>query len=187
MKLLTVLIACILAVPAAADEGMWPFNQFPKDAVQQKHKIEITDEFLNNLRLASAQVGGGSGSFVSPNGLLLTNQHLVAACIPEVKSGFYAKDQAAEIQCPRLEVAILTKIDDVTAQVKAVAPDTLEQRNAAIVKLEKTCAAGTNDRCQVVKLFSGGRYDLYRYRVYKDVRLVFAPEQDLAFFGRERD
>ena len=166
---------------------MWPFNQFPRDAVQQKHKFEVTDEFLNNLRLASLQVGGGSGSFVSPNGLVLTNQHIVAGCIADVKIGFYAPAQAAEIPCPRLEAAVLSKIDDVTAQVKAAGPDTLEQRNAVIAKLEKACAASSHDRCTVVKLFSGGRYDLYQYKTYNDVRLVFAPEQDLAFFGRERD
>jgi Peptidase S46 len=187
MKSSTVLLACILAAPAAADEGMWPFNQFPKEAVQQKHKFEATDEFLNSLRLASVQVGGGSGSFVSPNGLVLTNQHLIAGCIADVKSGFYAPDQAAEVRCPNLDASVLLKIEDVTAQVKAATPDTLEQRNAVIAKLEKACAADAHERCTVVKLFSGGRYDLYRYKTYKDIRLVFAPERDLAFFGRERD
>jgi Peptidase S46 len=187
MKLSSAILVCILAMPAAADEGMWPFNQFPKDAVRQKHKFEVTEWFLNNLRLASVQVGGGSGSFVSPNGLVLTNQHIIAGCIADVKIGFYAPDRAAETRCPHLEAAVLVKIDDVTAPVKAATPDTLEQRNAVIAKLEKACAARTHDRCTVVKLFSGGRYDLYQYKTYDDVRMVFAPEQDLAFFGRERD
>ena len=125
---------------------MWPFNQFPKDAVQQKHKFEVTGEFLNNLRLASVQVGGGSGSFVSPNGLLLTNQHIVAGCIADLKNGFYAPAQPAETRCPRLEAAVLVKIEDVTAQVKAATPATLEQRNAVIAKVEKACSAGSRDR-----------------------------------------
>jgi hypothetical protein len=182
-----VALLCTLALPAAADEGMWLFNQFPKDAVLQKHKFEVTDEFLNNLRLASAQLGGASASFVSPNGLLLTNQHVIASCIPDLKAGFYAASAAAEIRCPSLEAAVLVHIEEVTPQVKTATPDTLEQRNAAVAKVEKACADKTQNRCIVVKLFSGGRYDLYQYKVYNDVRLVFAPEYDLAFFGRERD
>src|SRR5581483_8805257 len=190
MKLSAVLLLCVGAVPAAADEGLWPFNQFPKDAVQQKHKFEVTDDFLNNLRLASVQIGGGSGSFVSANGLVLTNQHIVAGCVPDVKSGFYAAAQAGEPRCARMEAAVLVNIGDVTSQIRPATTDkndTLEQRNAAIAKIEKNCAATTHNRCNVVKLFSGGRYDLYQYKTYSDVRLVFAPEQDLAFFGRERD
>jgi hypothetical protein len=190
LKLSDVLLLFVAAVPAAADEGLWPFNQFPKDAVQQKYKFEVTDEFRDNLRLASVQVGGGSGSFVSPNGLLLTNQHIVAACVPDGKAGFYAAAQADEVRCARMDAAVLVKVEDVTSQVRPAASDksdTLEQRNAAIARIEKSCAASTHNRCSVVKLFSGGRYDLYQYKIWSDVRLVFAPEQDLAFFGRERD
>ena len=182
-----VALLCILSSPAAADEGMWLFNQFPKEAVQQKYKFEATDEFLNNLRLASIQIGGASGSFVSPNGLLLTNQHVIAACVPDAKAGFYAATPAAEVRCPTLEAAVPVGIEEVTPQVKAATADTLEQRNAAIAKIEKACAAKTHNRCTVLKLFSGGRYDLYQYKIYSDIRLVFAPEYDLAFFGRERD
>ena len=176
-----------LSLPAAADEGMWLFNQFPKEAVQQKYKFEVTSEFLDNLRLASVQIAGASGSFVSPQGLILTNQHAVAACVPEVKAGFYAAAAAAEVRCAGVEAAVPVSMEDVTAQVKTGAADTVEQRGAASAKIEKACAARTQNRCAVVKLFSGGRYDLYQYKVYKDVRLVFAPEYDLAFFGRERD
>jgi hypothetical protein len=172
---------------------MWLFNQFPKDAVLQRQKFEATDEFLNRLRLASAQVGGGSGSFVSPNGLLLTNQHIAAGCVPDVKKGFYAAAADAEVRCQGMSAAVLVNLEDVTAQVKTDAPGTtpaaqsLEQRNAAIARLEKSCTEKTGNRCTVVTLFAGGRYDLYQYKMYNDVRLVFAPESDLAFFGRERD
>lgn len=134
-----------------ADEGMWTYNQFPTD------KAGVTAEFVDNLRLASVQIAGGSGSFVSPNGLILTNQHLVTSCLGDrLKDGF-----SGELKCPGLSAKVLLSIETGS----------------------KTCS----DNCAVVKLFSGGRYDLYRYKTYSDVRLVFAPEQQVAFFGRERD
>jgi Peptidase S46 len=157
----------LLLITLLADEGMWPYNQFPKD------KANVTQEFLDNLRLASVQIAGGSGSFVSPNGLILTNQHLVTSCLGDrAKDGFYG-----EQKCPGLSANVLMSIEDVSAQVKGKLPE----RTAAIARIEKGCA------CSVVKLFAGGRYDLYHYKSYTDIRLVFAPEQQLAFFGRERD
>jgi hypothetical protein len=177
---------CCAVAPALADEGMWPFNQFPREAVAQKRQFDATPEFLDKLRLAAVRLPGGSGAFVSPEGLLVTNQHLVAGCLGKlVPSGFQAASREAEIACPGMDAAVLTSIGDVTAKVKA-AGETVERRNAAINRLEKDCAAA-GGRCTVVRLFSGGRYDLYRYRVYTDLRLVFAPESDLAFFGREKD
>jgi len=156
----------LLLISLLADEGMWPYNQFPKD------KVGVTTEFLDNLRLASVQVAGGSGSFVSPNGLILTNQHLVTSCLgARVKDGYYAPE---ELKCPGLSANVLLSIEDVSAQVKGKVP---------IEKIEKGCA----DKCSVVKLFAGGRYDLYHYKTYTDIRLVFAPEYQVAFFGRERD
>jgi hypothetical protein len=190
-----------LALSLAADEGTWPLNQFPVDAVKQKYNFEVTPDFLNRLQLASVRIAGGSGAFVSGNGLLLTNQHLIAGCLTKLsspqhdylKDGFYAAAQAAELPCPALEASVLTSLEDVTKQVKAAAKEgapaaqTLQQRNAAISRIEQDCAAKTHDRCSVVKLFSGGRYDLYQYKTYSDLRLVFTPENDLAFFGRTRD
>lgn len=159
----------LLLLTLLADEGMWPYNQFPKD------KVAVTTEFLDNLRLASVQVAGGSGSFVSPNGLIVTNQHLVTNCLGDrVKDGYYG-----ELKCPGVSANVLISIEDVSAQVKGK----LAERNAAIARIEKGCA----DQCSVVKLFSGGRYDLYHYKTYSDVRLLFAPEYQVAFFGRERD
>jgi hypothetical protein len=138
---------------------------------------------------------------VSPNGLLLTNQHIVSGCLAKlssadndyVRDGFYAATSLAEARCAGLEANILTNIEDVTKQVKAAAKDgvpaakALEARNAEIAHIQSECAAGQETTCAVVTLFSGGRYDLYRYKKYTDVRLVFAPESALAFFGRERD
>jgi hypothetical protein len=180
---------------------MWLFNQFPADAVNQKYKFQVTPEFLENLRLASVRVAGGAGSFVSPQGLLLTNQHLVIGCLTKlssaqhdyVKDGFYASSQTAELPCAGLEADVLTSMEDVTKQVKSAAKDnapaaqTLQQRNATSARLEQECAAKSGNRCSVVKLFSGSRYDLYQYKKYADIRLVFAPENELAFFGRQRD
>lgn len=195
MKFAAVFWLCALVLPISADEGMWPFNQIPADAINQKHKFEVTSAFAENLRLASVHIGSGSGSFVSPAGLLLTNQHLVSGCLsPDfVKNGFYAADRSAEIKCPGLEASVLLSIEDVTKQVKAAAKDgapaaqALQERNAAIARIEQDCAAKSGNRCAVVMFFSGGRYDLYQYKSYSDLRMVFAPESQLAFFGADRD
>ena len=137
---------------------------------------------------------GGSGSFVSPAGLLLTTRALAADCLSGLsnpqhdyyRDGFQAASEAAELPCPGMRARILLKIDDVTEPVKATGA-TLSLRNAAIARIEKECAAKSGNDCSVVRLFSGGRYDLYQYRRYTDLRLVFAPEYAIAFFGRERD
>lgn len=185
MRFAACVLTFLLALPARADEGLWPFNQFPKETVQEKRGFEVSAAFLDHLRLASVRIGGGAGAFVSASGLLVTNQHLVAGCVPNVNDGFLAKDEAAEIKCVGLNVSVLQSIEDVTAKVKA-AGQTVEKRNTAISGIEKECGKPGNP-CSVVKLFGGGRYDLYRYKEYGDVRLVFAPERALAFFGRERD
>jgi Peptidase S46 len=195
LKILAIFL--VLAVrPALADEGMWPFNQFPKDAVREKHKFEVTGDFLDHLRLASVRLAGGSGAFVSSQGLLLTSRQAVADCLAKLSAnartqGLYAAAQSDEPRCAGLTAEVLLKIDDVTTRVKSAAKDNapaahaIGARNAAIAQIEKNCEP--RHRCSVVKLFSGGRYDLYDYQVYDDLRLVFAPEYDVAFFGKERD
>ena len=162
--------------------------------MKQKRGFEVTDAFLDHLRLSSVKIGGGSGSFVSPAGLLLTNRQIAGACLAALsgprhdyfRDGFQATGPAAELRCPGLDASVLMKIQDVSGQVKA-GGQSLAQRNAAIARIEKECAAKTAGDCSVARLFSGGRYDLYQYRRYSDVRLVFAPEYGIAFFGRERD
>ncbi len=203
---LSLLVALLIPL-SRADEGMWPFNQFPRDAVNQKYKFDVTPEFLDHLRLSSVRISGlqgstGSGGFVSSNGLILTNQHLATGCLRDsINDGFYAANPGAERKCEGLEAAVLESVEDVTAQVtgplkgkdsakelsRELSKDALSQRTAAIERIEKECAAKNGGRCTVVKLFSGGRYDLYRYKIYSDLRLVFAPENELAFFGRQRD
>jgi hypothetical protein len=199
--LLAVLTAAPLFV-AQADEGLWLFTNFPQELVAKKYHFQVTDEFLNHLQLASVRFNnGGSGSFVSPHGLLFTNHHVGFDCIQKLSTaehdyaanGFYAATEAAEGQCPDLEVNVLLKIRDVTADVKAAAKDAAnpaeanQQRKAAMSQIEKTCTAETGRRCDVVTLYSGGVYNLYEYKKYTDVRLVFAPESDIAQFGGDPD
>jgi hypothetical protein len=176
-----------------ADEGMWLFSQFPKEQVKRSYNFEVTGQFLENLRLASLRIGPNAGSLVSPSGLILTDRAAVADCA--AKDGFYAATQAEELRCPGLEASVLVGLEDVTAQVKESPPAkeapksvkaaAIERRNA-IARLEKTCAEKTGNTCTVVKLSSGERYDLYQYRTFSDLRLVFAPELAMANFGGDK-
>ena len=194
MRIAHLLLACLTALPAVADEGLWPYNQFPTDAVKQKFGFDAGAAFLDRLRLASVKVGGGSGAFVSATGLLLTSRQIAGECLTGIGSpqhdyfrdGFQAASQPAEAPCHGMDARVLVNIEDATQQVKA-GGQSLQQRNDAIARVEKDCAAKTGDVCSMVRLFSGGRYDLYRYKRYGDIRLVFAPEYTAAFFGKERD
>src|SRR5208283_2223036 len=192
-----------LATPLAlADEGMWLYNNFPKDRVQKQYGFLATQEWLDHLRLSSVRFNnGGSGSFVSADGLAFTNHHVGADCIVKLgtsgadymKTSFYARSKADEAKCPDLELNVLVGIDDVTAKVKAAAPATMsaaaagKAQRSAMSAIEKDCASSTGLRCDVVMLYSGEVYDLYKYKKYTDVRLVFAPEYDAAFFGGDPD
>ena len=194
MKFILTALLCFAANPVAADEGMWPYSQVRADVILEKYKFEASGAFLDKLRLASVRLTGGSGSFVSPDGLLITNQHLAAGCLSKhsssqhdyLRDGFYAAERQEELTCPGLKAEVLLKVEDVTAQIKAAA-QTMELRRVAMGRVEKACMAGSGERCVVVKLYSGVRYDLYHYKSFTDLRLVFAPEYDLAFFGKERD
>ena len=185
-----------------ADEGMWLVNQFPKDKVKRTHHLQVTDDFLGRIQRASVRFNsGGSGSFVSPNGLLFTNHHVGRDCIHKlssadrdyVKNGFFAVSEADEKKCPDLEINVLINIEDVTAKVKAgetpeMPPAKVNQaRRAAMARIEKECADRTGNRCDAVTLYSGGRYDLYQFKKYTEIRLVFAPEEAIAAFGGDPD
>jgi hypothetical protein len=180
-------LALLSVSPAPADEGLWPWSQFPHDAIKTKYGFDATPAFLDHLRLSSVRIGGRSGSFVSATGLIATDRLTVATCLPSVENQFLAAASAAEVKCPGLDAQVLVSTEDVTSQVKTSDKQTLAQRNTIVARLEKDCAARSGDICSVVRLFSGGRYDLYRYKRYADIRLVFAPEYSAAFFGRERD
>src|ERR1700737_1881381 len=202
-RLLILGLILTLATPLALSrEGMWLYNSFPKDRVQKQYGFLPTQEWLDHLRLSSVRFNnGGSGSFVSADGLVFTHHHVGADCIGKLatsghdymKTGFSAKTQAEEAKCPDLELNVLVGIDDVTAKVKAAAPATMSTADAgqaqrsAMSAIEKDCATSTGLRCDVVTLYSGEVYNLYTYKKYTDVRLVFAPEFDIAFFGGDPD
>ena len=191
-----------LHITALADEGMWPFNNVPRAEIKKKYGFEVTDEWLNKVRLASVRFNnGGSGSFVSPNGLVLTNYHIVEDIVGEVstpekdlaKEGFVARTRAEEIKAPSLELNVLQSIEDVTSRVtgavKAGATDAeaFAARRAEISAIEAESLKATGLRSDVVTFYQGGQYNLYRYKKYTDVRLVFVPEFQAAFFGGDPD
>src|SRR5712664_360262 len=187
---------------ARADEGMWTFNNVPRAEIKKKYAFEVTDEWLKKVQLASVRFNnGGSGSFVSPNGLVLTNYHIVEDFVTEVstpekdlaKEGFVASSRAAEIKVPSLELNVLASIADITARVNgAVKPgmsdaESFAARRAEISAIEAESTKASGLRSDVVTLYQGGQYNLYRYKKYTDVRLVFAPEFQAAFFGGDPD
>ena len=183
-----------------ADEGMWLYNQFPKAKVESKYGFAPTDDFLEHLRLSSVRMGA-SASFVSPDGLVFTNHHVGATCIHNIstpdhdymKTGFFARTRAEEAKCPGQEVAVLTNITDVTDKVNAAVTPAMTPvqaaaaQHGAMSKIEKDCSQGADVSCQIVTLYAGAMYHLYKYRQYRDVRLVMAPEYDAAFFGGDPD
>jgi Peptidase S46 len=192
----------LVASPALADEGMWTFDNPPLAQLTATYGFAPTRDWLDKVRLASVRfMDGGSGSFVSPDGLMITNHHVGLGCIQNVssaandyvKSGYYASTRDKEAGCPGYEVNVLVSTEDATAKVLgAVKPqmsdkDAREARKAAITKIENECNAATGLRCNVVTLYQGGEFQLYRYKKYTDVRLVFAPEQQIAFFGGDPD
>ncbi|MCJ7643280.1 MAG: S46 family peptidase [Candidatus Aminicenantes bacterium] len=198
-SVLTLLIGLI--VPLRADEGMWLFNMPPKELIQKKHGFALTPEWISHIQLSSVRFGGASGSFVSPDGLVLTNHHVGQGAIQNLstkehdlmKTGFYARTQGEELKCPGMELWVLQDIEDVTAAVTGArrpgmsASEAAEARGKSIAAIEKEGAEKTGLKCQVVTLYSGGMYHLYRYKSYIDVRLVFAPEYLMAFFGGDPD
>jgi hypothetical protein len=206
-KLLSALLLALftfqtLHVTALADEGMWTFNNVPRAEIKKKYGFEVTDAWLKKAQMASVRFNnGGSGSFVSPNGLVLTNYHIVEDIVSEVstpekdlaKEGFVAKTRADEIKAPSLELNVLMSIDDVTSRVngavKAGATDAeaFTARRAVIAAIEEESTKATGFRSDVVTLYKGGQYNLYRYKKYTDVRLVFVPEFQAAFFGGDPD
>ncbi len=191
-----------LQFTARADEGMWPFNNVPRAEIKKKYGFEITDEWLKKVQLAAVRFNnGGSGSFVSSTGLVLTNYHIVEDFVNELstaqkdyaKEGFVARTRADEMKIPNLELNELLSIEDVTKRVNdAVKPgasdaDAFAARRAEISKIEAESTQATGLRSDVVTLYQGGQYNLYRYKKYTDIRLVFVPEFQAAFFGGDPD
>ena len=203
-KLRAVTVSCTicLATAARADEGMWLFSAPPLKQLKEKYQFEPTSQWLEHLQKASVRFNsGGSGSFVSANGLVITNHHVGADTLQKVsdqqhnylRDGFYARTQAEEIKSTDLELNVLVSIEDVTARVNAAVKtgtspdDAAKARGNAIAEIEKESKEKTGLRSDVVTLYQGGVYNLYRYKRYDDVRLVFAPEQQIAFYGGDPD
>lgn len=200
IALLLCLLTLCLGSFTYADEGMWLFNAFPKDKVQAKYGFAPDQAWLDHVRLSSARAPNGSSSFVSPDGLIFTNHHIAQDCIHDLstsgkdymKDGFYAPTRAEEAKCPGVEFLVLESIEDVTAKVTGAAKPGMSTADAGKAQreemgsLEKECSTG-GMRCDVVTLYSGAMYDLYKYKKYDDVRLVFAPEFAMAFFGGDPD
>ncbi|QQS33911.1 MAG: S46 family peptidase [Acidobacteriota bacterium] len=195
------LLISLLVPIALADEGMWTFDNPPLRQWKEMYNFEPSQEWLDNIRLASPKVSGASGAFVSPNGLVATNHHVAAGYIARLstkerdlmKTGFYAKTQAEELKIPDAEVSILASYLDVTKRVLDAAAsgasdaDIAAKRRAEIAVIEKDCNATSGLSCQVISFYSGGEYWLYRFKRYTDVRLVMAPEEQTAFFGGDYD
>jgi hypothetical protein len=194
----------MLSTPALqADEGMWLYSAPPLKQLKERYGFEPTKEWLEHLQKSSVRFNsGGSGSFVSADGLVMTNHHVGADDLQKLstkekdylKDGFHARTRAEEIKCKALELNVLQSITDVTAEVNAaVAKDmaaaaAFQARQAKIAELEKAVADEAKGvRADVVTLFAGGQYHLYTFKKYTDIRLVFAPEKQIAFFGGDPD
>lgn len=192
----------LLAGLAAADEGMWLMNKPPARQLKEKYGFEVTPAWLEHLQRSAVRFNnGGSGAFVSADGLVLTNQHVGADCVQKLGTrekdyihlGFTAPSRAEEPRCADLELNVLNSIEDVTARVNSAvttgmnATAAQKARRAAINSIEKESLDRTGLRSDVVMLYNGGQYHLYRYKKYTDVRLVFTPELDITFFGGDPD
>lgn len=196
-----VFVLLLLPLVARCEEGMWTFDQFPAAAVGERYGFVPSESWLEHVRLSSVRIGRGSASFVSPNGLILTNQHCLVACLHQLsspkrdllKSGFTARTRDEELRCPGLEAVQLLEITNATDRMRAATAGKQGQEfatalAAAKITAQEECRAGNeSERCDVVSMHRGGQYDLYRYRRFPDVRLVFAPEYSIAFFGGDPD
>jgi len=197
---LAVLVGC-LQVVGHANEGFWPFNRIPKAAIKQALGVELSEQWIDRVQQASVRFPSGSGSFVSPDGLVLTNHHVSLDLLHKLSTpeqdyasrGFTAADRSQEMKAADLELMTLQKIEDVTSKVnQALEPGmssaaTLAARRAAIAAIEKDAQGNTGLEAEVVTLYQGAQYHLYLYKKFTDVRLVFAQEFDAAFYGGDPD
>jgi hypothetical protein len=195
------LLAAPVVAPAHADEGMWTYDNFPAAKMRAAYGWAPDKAWLDHARLSSIRLAEGcSASLVSADGLVMTNHHCARSCLSEladakhdyIANGFYAPTLKDEKACPAMEGDQLTDITPVTAQIEAATAGKSDKafndaERGAIAKIEKDCTTGNDVRCQVVTLYHGGIYDLYKYKRYQDLRVVWAPEESVAFFGGDPD
>jgi hypothetical protein len=188
------LLLCLVSSSLLADEGMWTFDNPPRKAWKEKYNFEPSQAWLDHIRLATVKVGNiATGSFVAPDGLIMTNQHVGHDAVAKlstaendlVKNGFYAPTRAAELKCPDLDITVLTSFENVSARVQAA--KTAAERKAVMAAIEKESTEKTGLKSEVISFYNGGEYWLYRFKRYTDVRLVFAPEEQIAYFGGDYD
>ncbi|MGD9898903.1 MAG: S46 family peptidase [Calditrichaceae bacterium] len=199
---LSFLILLVFSITANADEGMWTFDNPPVKQLKERYDFVPTQEWLDHVRLSSVRFNdGGSGSFVSPNGLVLTNHHVARGQLQKLSSseanyvfdGYYAKSMEQELKATDLELNVLVSMENVTARInKSVKKnmsdqEALEARKAEMALIEKESLKKTSLRSDVITLYQGGEYWLYRYKKYTDVRIVFAPEMQAAYYGGDLD
>jgi len=209
MKRINVYVAAVIFVgtvlfggsSAVAEEGMWLYSDFPSEDVEKTYGFKPDAKWLKKAQMASVRLAGGcSGSFVSKDGLVLTNHHCASGCIQQLSTaendlmanGFVAGKTGDERKCPEIEINQLVEIKDVTDRVSKATEgktgaDFGKAQKAEMTRIEKACTQGDKWRCDVVTLYHGGAYHLYRYKRFQDVRLAFAPEFAAAFFGGDPD
>ncbi len=200
-------LAALASFAAAADEGMWTFDNPPSDTIAKKYGVKLDAAWFDQVRLSTVRLDGGcTGSFISSDGLILTNQHCAETCIANnstpdndlVDSGFLAATRDKELQCGGTSISVLQGTEDVTAKVAAAtagipANAVVEARRKELTRLEQACEESSKAtktgvfKCERVTLYQGGQYWLYKYKRYQDVRLAFAPERAIAQFGGDPD
>ena len=201
IRAFTLFITVGIAIPALADEGMWTYDNFPTAKMQAKYGWAPDAAWLQHAQLSSIRLTSGcSASLVSPNGLVMTNHHCARECASDladakhdyIANGYIAASESDEKKCPALEANQLVAISDVTKQMDAATNGKSdrafhEAERAAKAQIESACGTAADVRCQVVTLYQGGVYDLYKFKRFQDVRLVFVPEESIAFFGGDPD